>query len=247
MKKIAFVCMALVLALGMLGVGFAMWSDTVTINGTVNTGSVSVTLSQVSNDPPPNGYVDPTTLFTGSLDPSAAGAWTAPSTWVGARANKNVGSTDCALSTDLKTINITLDNGYPGYNGSILIDVDNTGTIPVKLVGFTLTGLSQNGTVVSSFILNGAAWNGLMTLGSVYYADQTGELGEFETIPGTHDTDEAYTLTLSQVTAPDGTVLSQIDPGLKGYVSVNIGILQQALQTNHYDFHIQGVFANWNE
>jgi predicted ribosomally synthesized peptide with SipW-like signal peptide len=40
--------MALVVALGALGVGYAMWSDTVTIDGTVETGSVDLEIVGVS-------------------------------------------------------------------------------------------------------------------------------------------------------------------------------------------------------
>ncbi|MBA7607286.1 hypothetical protein ES703_14445 [subsurface metagenome] len=42
MKKIGLLVMALVLAMGMLGVGYAAWTDTVTIDGTVNTGNVDL-------------------------------------------------------------------------------------------------------------------------------------------------------------------------------------------------------------
>jgi hypothetical protein len=42
MKKIGLLCLALVLALGALGVGYAAWIDTITIEGTVNTGSVDI-------------------------------------------------------------------------------------------------------------------------------------------------------------------------------------------------------------
>ena len=40
--------MALVLALGALGVGFAAWTDTVTVNGTVTTGDVDITVEDYS-------------------------------------------------------------------------------------------------------------------------------------------------------------------------------------------------------
>ena len=42
MKKLGLIMMALVLALGTLGVGYAMWSDTVTITGNVTTGDVDI-------------------------------------------------------------------------------------------------------------------------------------------------------------------------------------------------------------
>jgi len=42
MKKIGLLCLALVLALGTLGVGYAAWTDTVVMEQTVNTGTLEV-------------------------------------------------------------------------------------------------------------------------------------------------------------------------------------------------------------
>ena len=42
MKRIALISLALVLALGALGLGYAHWSDTIFITGTVNTGSLDL-------------------------------------------------------------------------------------------------------------------------------------------------------------------------------------------------------------
>lgn len=44
MKKIGLICLTLVLALGALGIGYATWSDTVLISGTVQTGSLDLTV-----------------------------------------------------------------------------------------------------------------------------------------------------------------------------------------------------------
>jgi len=48
-KKIGLLCLALVLALGALGVGYAKWTDTVNITGHVNTGNVDIEVDSVSN------------------------------------------------------------------------------------------------------------------------------------------------------------------------------------------------------
>jgi hypothetical protein len=48
MKKIGLLSLALVLALGTLGVGYAMWWDEVTIEGTVNTGNVEISIEGLS-------------------------------------------------------------------------------------------------------------------------------------------------------------------------------------------------------
>ena len=55
MRKIAILCLALILALGAVGVGFAKWSETLKIEGVVETGEVDVQLSQCTNDPSPTG------------------------------------------------------------------------------------------------------------------------------------------------------------------------------------------------
>lgn len=49
MKKVGLLCMALVLALGALGVGFAAWMDTIDIVGEVYTGSVDINIVDTSN------------------------------------------------------------------------------------------------------------------------------------------------------------------------------------------------------
>jgi len=42
MKKIGLLSLALVLALGTLGIAYAAWTDTITIEGTVNTGTLNI-------------------------------------------------------------------------------------------------------------------------------------------------------------------------------------------------------------
>jgi len=46
MKKLGLIVLALVIALGTLGVGYAMWSDTIFVNGTVETGTVDINLTR---------------------------------------------------------------------------------------------------------------------------------------------------------------------------------------------------------
>lgn len=45
MKKITLISLVLVVALGLMGVGFALWSDSLFISGTVNTGNIGLTWS----------------------------------------------------------------------------------------------------------------------------------------------------------------------------------------------------------
>jgi hypothetical protein len=45
MKKIGYICMAMVLTFALLGIGYSMWSQTVVITGNVNTGTVAFNVS----------------------------------------------------------------------------------------------------------------------------------------------------------------------------------------------------------
>ncbi len=50
MKKIGLLCLALVLALGALGISYATWSDNVTIEQTVKTGEFKVGVADMGTN-----------------------------------------------------------------------------------------------------------------------------------------------------------------------------------------------------
>ena len=133
MKKIGILALVLVLALGSLGIGYAMWSDTLTIKGDVSTGEVSVSIeSQYDND------------IMSQNDPCEPGSWDVSGTpkWMGDRYTKHVASTTSTYDqADGEWGKIIITNGYPCYWGSVIWDVENDGTIPVKLWSVTLTEL----------------------------------------------------------------------------------------------------------
>ena len=125
MKKIGLICLAVVLAVGAMGIGFAHWSQTLFIEGTVNTGSFVVGFSEQRSDDPvespcnPGAIDDPT-----RLDPGYT---------------KNVAGCDCEL-VDPKPCEpgkeawermlITVCNAYPSYTNTIDFSIDNCGTVP---------------------------------------------------------------------------------------------------------------------
>jgi hypothetical protein len=49
MRKIGLICLAVVLAMGALGVGYAMWWDEITITGLVETGNVEISINATSD------------------------------------------------------------------------------------------------------------------------------------------------------------------------------------------------------
>jgi len=125
MKKIGLLMLALVMALGALGIGYAKWSDTVTITGNVNSGSVCWT------------FTDPLT----SIDPDDPPTidWTCNPGFTNVRRlDKNVGNTTVSF-TDPHHVQVTLNNTYPCYYNSISLHEISCGTIPVKLGVVKLT------------------------------------------------------------------------------------------------------------
>ena len=137
MKKIGFICLALVFALGALGVGFATWSQTLTIEEEVNTGEFCVGILDVGTDDPPpalneaGGMLYPADSTEGTLDPGYT---------------KNVASAE-SENIDEKCIHEdtqyyhkvkeTITNGYPSYTCTIELRFANCGTVPAK--GSTVT------------------------------------------------------------------------------------------------------------
>lgn len=125
-KKIGFICLALVLALAVVGIGYAHWWDTVYVDTTVKSGHFDIIFTQArSNDP----------LIDTTLDPREAGEWWLLDTlpcWGGYRWNKDVGSLE-VTGAGTTALTVTLDKGYPGYYPSIGFTIDNPGTIPAKI------------------------------------------------------------------------------------------------------------------
>ena len=121
--------LVLVGLLGALAVGYGLWSKTLTIEGTVNTGNFNADWDAASTNDP--------TAAAGevSLDPCTVGlnptGCTAPA--------KDVGSCDIvAGSIGTQMLGIVIDNAYPSYECTITASITNTGDIPFNVVGVAL-------------------------------------------------------------------------------------------------------------
>jgi len=159
-KKILFIAMALVVALGGLGIGYARWTDQVTISGNVNTGSLSLQLSQYSGD---EVYKDPATgtlvyahwfvngtggIETKQYNKIVPGTYQPPFTGL-----ILVAYASATLNPGFKSITVDYHNLFPipgvgWYNdGCFFTDfrICNLGTVPVILdVTMTTTGTIGN-------------------------------------------------------------------------------------------------------
>jgi len=257
MKKIGLIILSLILALGAMGVGYAMWTDTVVIKGDIDTGTVDVELScYPTNDEPPHGTPgNNSSYFSGNLDPSGLGIPPNPGTWdlgtktwTGPRVEKNVASTDCALSVGSgsepnDTLTITIDNAYPFYLGSVLYDVHNVGTIPVELVQFVLGKVSIS-TKTPPGIPVGKVFNYPTDFNKWWHVQISDTY--VVTISETHSNaldDFAFYLSDNQFHG----VWNQIEPSEYMLGDITIILEEAALQDVTYDFEFALKYANFNE
>jgi hypothetical protein len=109
-KKLGLIALAVVMALGAMGVGYAYWFDTFKINGTVTTGSLVVGIKDLE---------DQTSYEMG-----------------GAVTTSDNSGAAIGQSGYFDEITETISNAYPGYATKIRLSVKNLGTVPVKFGGF---------------------------------------------------------------------------------------------------------------
>lgn len=105
MKKAMGMFAALILALGMSGLAYATWSETLMISGTVNTGTVDVEWSE-------------------------DGSWDTDD-YPYAPEGKDVSGITCVIDGD--TLIVTVTNAYPCIDYYNVVDIHCVGTIPVHL------------------------------------------------------------------------------------------------------------------
>ena len=122
MKKVRFLALAMVVALGLMGAGYAYWTDTLTINNTVTTGEFNVEFSYLEGETPAVfGLERNTPGYDQNKDLSGE-------TWY---ASEYVNGLTATLSNENKQVDVTVGNLYPGSKGKLKTIVENTGTIPV--------------------------------------------------------------------------------------------------------------------
>lgn len=164
MKRIGLIALALVLALGGLGVGFAQWTETLNINGDVDTAELcAIFRNAVSND---DGQLGPRLFTDGAwfdvVDPGDNGDDPVACQKMGdlvSRPNGNVASTTVAGAhpqgheftfpigdpTDYQALTVTMDNVYPSYSSTIFFTVMNACDLPAKVQKVELTMVSKKG------------------------------------------------------------------------------------------------------
>jgi len=127
MKKIGLLVLMLVIVLGSLGVGYAKWTDTVTINGTVNTGNVKI------------GIVDKGVVDTGA-DPQCGVGVNQEGKDVAQTISTNLGEVKCycppvgeVRQSYYGSVEEDFTHVYPWYKSGFTVWLGNCGTVPVKV------------------------------------------------------------------------------------------------------------------
>lgn len=113
MKKLRFVVPTMVLAVAMMGAGYAAWTDSVIVTNTVETAAFDFSFKSPAS---------PTMDLSGSASDISTTHITANS-----------------VTADGKTATIILDNIYPGINATCDLVIENTSTIPATMTGYELT------------------------------------------------------------------------------------------------------------
>jgi hypothetical protein len=121
----------LLIALMTAGVAYGLWSKNLVLNGTVNTGSVdaSFSLEEVDESGDFNDFC-PSGGFSIGKDCDGDGELNDHMEVEG----KDVGSCE-AVMLDAYTMQVTVNGAYPQYNCFVRYNVENTGSIPLKLFG----------------------------------------------------------------------------------------------------------------
>jgi predicted ribosomally synthesized peptide with SipW-like signal peptide len=127
----------LVIALAAVGVGYALWSETLTITGTVQTGEVDVQFSQY----PAEECIDIQGVLTCPEPPEKAAAANCTVAWSNTSTDPN--------DNGANLLQVTVTGMYPSYHCKVGFDVTSTGNVPVhvwlpKAVGATPAWVATN-------------------------------------------------------------------------------------------------------
>jgi hypothetical protein len=111
-KKIAALFSALMITVVLAGVAYAHWTDSLIIEGEVNTGDIDVGLS--------------------------ACVWVHEENWkpYGKVATAYVEVLDLAEPGPVKHVKVTVENAYPSLEVIVIFDLKNYGSVPVALVEY---------------------------------------------------------------------------------------------------------------
>jgi hypothetical protein len=134
-KKIGLLCLALVLALGTLGVGYAAWTDSILIDGTVETGSVDINAVYFSGciiykDVPNESIIEYQFVKDDSVPPVVVWENITPAPVESATCVKIAEAYASPGATE-DTVDVTVTGAFPYAYLSADVIIHCTGSVPV--------------------------------------------------------------------------------------------------------------------
>lgn len=115
MKKLGVICLVLLIALSIMGAAYAVWTQNLSITGTVNTGTYIVTVAQAPAATATNN--SGSVLLIGTAIVTIG-----PVTGTGTNAG----------------FSVTIANGYPGLIVKVPYKIAQTGSVPAKVTAMKL-------------------------------------------------------------------------------------------------------------
>ncbi|NLO39451.1 MAG: hypothetical protein GX115_08290 [Ruminiclostridium sp.] len=115
MKKTRFIALVLAVAVMLIGAGYAWWSETVTLNTDVTTGVLDMDIVSFTSEQSQNVTIT--------------------------NANGNIGLD----ADDTDSLDVNINNLYPGAFGKAVIGIQNNGTMEVKIMAGSLVASAVTG------------------------------------------------------------------------------------------------------
>jgi len=226
-KKLAAISLLIAIALSMFGFVYSAWTDYVTIDGTVNMGSLTLAFDYYEPPECHEYYLDHATgqLVSGEYE------------------GKDVGSCD-AWYADLimdehtekqgyKTLIILVENAYPQYYVHTTFVLHNIGTVPIDIAKYEITGekMDKDGNLIYNLL---------------WYDPDEDYIGSlYEDVNGNGIVDDGDIEVINlKIT---NSLPYQIDPCNKNKAEIDMDFKQDAEECHTYLIHVTVVGVQWNK
>ena len=226
--KLGAMFLVAVLALAGIGVGYAAWTDTITIDGTVNTGNVDIDITMVSSTwvykvlgAGNTGYGLETVVHHdwGSTDPNPPTGQVGVDWWLVASAIATDTSTE-----ETNTITFTYNNLFPCIDFCVDLLWHYDGSIPVKIniADFTVDPTQTDQALIDLWV-NGKQADGTGAWIDWYWSDVNGYKGNLIPDPiGIQLHQSNYILVEGHIHLPQDNALMS----LNGVFTANVEVVQ---------------------
>ncbi len=218
-KLLGITPLMLVVILSIVGVAYSHWMDSITIEATVNMGSL--TLAFDYEEPPAclEYYRNATgQLVEGEYEGKDVGKCEA---WY-----EDLVTDDHTGKKGYKTLVINITNAYPQYIVHVIFKIHNIGTIPIDLAGFNITGEKKEGDeYICDLLWDGSSlWEDLNKNGKIDEGDK-----------------EVINLSITD------NMPFQLDPCNKNKMEIDFEFKQEAEECHTYIIVVTIYGVQWNK